>query len=239
MTAMIVRKISFATLLSLLVLSLSLAFGSSADRTDMNDTSGLEIETVLSNVDYNANGVDDYTDFLLGARADAENFPTYDDRYFEGGYPPDDIGVCADVVWRAFKAAGYSLKDMIDRDIAENLIHYSSIVKPDPNIDFRRVVNLKVFFSRYAVRLTNDIDDVAEWQPGDIVIFGQNNRHIGIVSDIRNEQGRTYIIHNSGQPEREEDYLGQDEVTAHFRFDASRLPDEVLIPWVDIPTAVG
>lgn len=32
----------------------------------------------------------------------------------EGGYPPDNIGVCIDVVWRAFANAGYSLKDMVD-----------------------------------------------------------------------------------------------------------------------------
>ena len=35
------------------------------------------IETVLSEMDYNSNGTDDYTDILLGARADARNHPTY------------------------------------------------------------------------------------------------------------------------------------------------------------------
>ena len=190
------------------------------------------IETVYSSVDYNKNGRDDYTDFLLGARRDAENKPTYDDSYFEGGYPPDDIGVCADVIWRAFKAAGYSLRDMVDKDVASDLTSYSSINKPDTNIDFRRVRNLKVFFSKYAISLTVDIDEIEEWQPGDIVIFG-NNTHIGIVSDRRNADGRPYIIHNGGQENREEDYLGKDEVTAHYRFDASRIDDGVLCPWTD------
>jgi uncharacterized protein YijF (DUF1287 family) len=188
------------------------------------------IETVLSPVDYNSNGRDDYTDFLLGARKDAENHPTYDDRYFVGGYPPEDIGVCADVIWRAFREAGYSLRDMIDRDIERNPIKYSSIINPDTNIDFRRVVNLKVFFSMYAQVLTTDIDDISEWQPGDIVIF-RNNEHIGIVSDKRNADGRPYIIHNGDQAEREEDYLGRDKVTAHYRFDASKVPNCVLSPW--------
>ena len=64
------------------------------------------IATLHSRTDYNANGVDDYTDFLLGARRDAENHPQYDGAYYDGGYPPEDIGVCTDVVWRAFRAAG-------------------------------------------------------------------------------------------------------------------------------------
>lgn len=188
------------------------------------------IQTVKSPSDYNKNGKDDYSDFVNGARKDAKKKPTYDDRYFEGGYPPDNIGVCADVIWRAFKEAGFSLRDMIDKDIAQNLIAYSKISTPDSNIDFRRVVNLKVFFSRHAISLTTDIYDIDQWQPGDIVIFG-NNTHIGIVSDRRNEKGQPYIIHNGGQEEREQDYLGMDTVTAHFRFDASIVDPDVLSPW--------
>ena len=46
------------------------------------------IQTVLSDEDFNENGVDDYTDILLGARADAKNHPTYNGAYYEGGYPP-------------------------------------------------------------------------------------------------------------------------------------------------------
>lgn len=65
------------------------------------------ITTITSSVDFNQ--MDDYTDILLGARIDAENHPTYDGSYVDGGYPPDNIGVCTDVVWRAFKNAGYSL----------------------------------------------------------------------------------------------------------------------------------
>lgn len=41
--------------------------------------------------------------------------------------------------------------------------------------------------------------------PGDIVIFGTT--HIGIVSDKRNKDGVPYLIHNAGQPLREEDAL--------------------------------
>ena len=121
-----------------------------------------EIEQIQSTVDYNDNGVDDYTDIMLGARKDAENHPKYDGTYYAGGYPPDNIGVCTDVVWRAFKNAGYSLKDMVDKDIVARPEAYTEITKADPNIDFRRVKNLRVFFAEYAVSLTLDADEIAE-----------------------------------------------------------------------------
>lgn len=188
-----------------------------------------DIETVRSPVDFNGNGVDDYTDILLGARKDAQKHPRYDGAYQPGGYPPDNIGVCTDVVWRAFKEAGYSLKDMVDQDIAENVHLYPRASTPEPNIDFRRVPNLKIFFERYAVSLTLDTSQIAEWQPGDIVTFG--TKHIGIISDRRNADGVPYLIHNTGQPIREEDALtrGSTPVSGHFRFDASRINRSCLV----------
>ena len=137
------------------------------------------IETIKSRVDYDNDGIDDYTDIMLGARQDAENMPTYRSAYYAGGYPPDNEGVCTDLVWRAFKNAGYILKDMVDEDIKNNLSEYKNISTPDPNIDFRRVYNLKVFFERNSENLTTDINKVEEWQPGDIVIFDES--HIGII----------------------------------------------------------
>lgn len=188
------------------------------------------IETVLSKIDYNSNGTDDYTDILLGARADARNHPAYNSAYYEGGYPPEDVGVCTDVVWRAFKNAGYSLRDMVNQDIKARPEDYPKVEKPDNNIDFRRVRNLRIFFEKYALSLTLDINEISEWQPGDIVIFG-DDKHIGIISDKRNRYGQPYVIHNAGQPNREEDYLGKSTVTGHYRFDVSRVDNNVPVKW--------
>ncbi|MEE0946916.1 MAG: DUF1287 domain-containing protein [Acutalibacteraceae bacterium] len=188
------------------------------------------IETVYSSVDYNDNGIDDYKDIMLGARKDAQNHPKYDPAYIDGGYPADNKGVCSDVVWRAFKNAGYCLKDMVDNDIEKRLDDYSDVTAPDKNIDFRRVKNLRVFFEEYAIELTTDIDDISQWQAGDIVIFG-NDKHIGIISDKRNKNGQPYVIHNGGQPNREEDYLPKSKVTGHYRFDASKVNEEILKEW--------
>ncbi len=193
--------------------------------------SDFQIERVVSSVDFNGNGVDDYQDLLLGARADAQNHPAYDGAYVEGGYPPDDRGVCTDVVWRAFKEAGYCLREMVDLDIHRRPQAYPMVEKPDKNIDFRRVRNLKIFFEEHGLSLTLDPDDIKEWQAGDIVIFGAD-KHIGIISDLRNDKGLAYVIHNGGQPVREEDYLKHDTITGHYRFDASAVDKTMLIAWM-------
>ena len=192
----------------------------------------LGITEIKSPVDFNGNGIDDYSDIVLGARKDAENHPKYDGRYIAGGYPPDDIGVCTDVVWRAFKNAGYDLREMVDIDIQLRPEAYTNVEKRDKNIDFRRVKNLLVFFKKYAIELTVDVDAVEEWQAGDIVIFNED-KHIGVVSDKRSPDGVTYIIHNGGQPNREEPYLDWGNPTSHFRFDASLVDEAILVAWSD------
>ncbi len=198
---------------------------------EYHKASHFNIKTIYSKVDYDKDNIDDYTDFVLGARKDAENHPTYISKYYENSYPPDNEGVCTDVIWRAFKNAGYSLRDMVDEDIKNNQSDYPIIEYRDKNIDFRRVNNLKVFFTKYALSLTLDYNEIAEFQPGDIVIF--EDKHIGIISDRRNSSGIPYVIHNYGQPVREEDFLTKSKITNHFRFDASQIEDNILKPWLE------
>lgn len=179
-----------------------------------------DIETVISKTDSDNDGIDDYTDILQGAKIEAENKPTYKSAYYSGGYPPDNERVCTDVIWRALKNAGYSLKDMVDEDIKNNVDKYPRVdEKPDSNIDFRRVPNLKVYFERNQINLTTDLSKIEEWQPGDIVVFGSS--HIGIISDKRNKKGIPYLLHNGGQPLREEDilevYNKYEPITGHYR----------------------
>lgn len=193
-------------------------------------SSNFNIEQIKSSVDFNRNGVDDYTDIMLGARKDAENHPKYNGKYWENGYPPDDIGVCTDVIWRGFKNAGYNLREMLDKDIKNRPEAYTQIDYPDSNIDFRRVKNLKVFFDTYCENLTVDTEDIAQWQAGDIAVF-DGDEHIGIVSDKRNSDGEPFIIHNMGQPQREEDYFKRSKPTSHYRFNAANIDEKVLVSW--------
>ena len=92
--------------------------------------------------------------------------------------------------------------------------------------------NLHIFFEKYAVTLTKNIEKTDKWQAGDIVIFG-DDKHIGIISDKRNDEGVPYVIHNDGQPDREEDILKESKVTAHYRFDASKINKKYLKVWKD------
>ena len=85
------------------------------------------IETIKASVDFNGNGVDDYTDMVNGARRYDETSPTYTGDYVAGGYPPTGQGVCTDVIWVAFMDAGYCLKDMVDEDIAGNTELYTRV----------------------------------------------------------------------------------------------------------------
>jgi len=164
----------------------------------------LEIPQFYSAHDEDDDGVNDTQEFLDGARAEVRRRPTYRSAYYEGGYPPAEEGVCTDLVWRALKDAGYDLKRLVDADINERTDAYPRVAeKPDPNIDFRRVPNLNVFFKEFAITLTTelkpwDAENLKEWQGGDLVLFDGPQSHIGIVSDRRDRDGVPHLIHNAG-----------------------------------------
>ena len=180
---------------------------------------------IRSKRDANKNSLSDTDDFILGAREEAQRRPFYRSAYYKGGYPPDHEGVCTDVIWRAFRHAGYDLKSMVDADIRANRSAYPRAAKPDPNIDFRRVPNLKTFFARHGLTLPTriipgDRDNLAGWQPGDIVTF-TNPDHIAILSDKRNAEGIPLLLHNDGPVASEADsfmfWYGRG-ITGHYRF---------------------
>lgn len=156
-----------------------------------------------SKMDKNENGIADPIDIVNAARKEAEQKTIYKDAYYIGGYPPEGEGVCTDVIWRGFKGINVSIKDLIDKDIKENMDQYKGVSgKPDSNIDFRRVLNQDVFFKKNCTQLTtelnvDDINNLKEWQPGDIVVFIEGYEHIAIISDKRDEEGIPYVIHNS------------------------------------------
>ena len=144
----------------------------------------------------------------------------YVEDYVAGGYPKENTGVCTDVVWNAFSSLGISIKTMVDKDIEQHPEAYASVIEyADPNIDFRRVPVLEVFFERHAESLTTNVNDVWAWQAGDIVTF--ESSHVAIVSSLRNVWGRPYVIQHGKDPAAEEDRLwaidGM-EVSGHYRW---------------------
>ena len=180
------------------------------------DRYGAEIPQIHSSVDKDNDGIDDQTDILQGALDYVASRPKYKSKYYRTGYPNDGYGVCTDVVAFALKNAGYDLMTLVQQDIQANPADYD-IEEPDQNIDFRRVKNLRVYFSHSAISLTTDISAIEEWQGGDIVIF---KNHIGVVSDRRNENGVPYVIHHNDPWQRtyEEDILeDREDIVGHYR----------------------
>lgn len=186
----------------------------------------VRIPQLLCPIDKDNDGVDDLTEFVVGAKGEVMRKPEYRSAYYNGGYPPETEGVCTDVVWRAMRDAGYDLKSLVDKDIRENLSQYPRVNgKPDPNIDFRRVPNLIVFLRRNGMELTKeikpgDVENLYLWQPGDIVTFDYPHEHIAIISNKRRSDGVPYILHNAGPTASETDQLQSwpSPITGHFRF---------------------
>lgn len=180
------------------------------------DNKDFGIEPYISSVDKDKDGVDDQTDILNSAKEYIKTKPKYKSKYYGTGYPNDEYGVCTDVVAFALLDSGYDLMELVNEDVKKHQEEYG-IKIIDKNIDFRRVENLNIYFKHTAISLTTDIYDIEEWQGGDIVVFTD---HIGIVSDKRNSEGRTYVIHH-GYPYQisyEEDILRDDGyVIGHYR----------------------
>ena len=175
------------------------------------------IQTYKSINDQDHDGLDDQSDILKNVREYIRTKPQYKSKYYQGGYPDDNYGVCSDVVAFGLLNSGYNLQELVNADIVEHQSQYN-IEKIDKNIDFRRVRNLKIYFDNNAISLTTDIKDFKEWQGGDIIVF---KNHIGIISDKRNKNGIPFIIHHASPVQRayEEDILEvKTDIIGHYRY---------------------
>ena len=178
--------------------------------------SDFNINTYISSIDKDNDGIDDQTDILNNARDYIKTKPKYKSKYYTTGYPDDEYGVCTDVVAFALKDAGYDLMELVNEDIKANKDLYN-IDSIDKKIDFRRVQNLKIYLDNNAISLTTDINKIDKWQGGDIIVF---KKHIGIVSDNRNKKGISFIIHHANPYQKyyEEDILEyRDDIVGHYR----------------------
>lgn len=153
---------------------------------------------------------------------------TYNGAYqripYPGGDVPENIGVCTDVVIRAYRAGlGVDLQKRVHEDMRRAFSRYPKtwgLSRPDPNIDHRRVPNLRVFLTRHGRALPAS-GDPGDYRPGDLVTWMVNRTlpHIGIVTDRRSADGRRpLIVHNIGQGPRLEDMLFDYPITGHYRY---------------------
>lgn len=170
-------------------------------------------------------------EFLTGlcaaAKERTEHKITYDSSYFELDYPggdvPENIGVCADVIVRSYRALGVDLQRLIHEDMRRDFNAYPHIwlqSEPDPSIDHRRVQNLITFFVRRGAALPVT-DDPADYLPGDVVAWRMYNRrlHIGIVVD-EYVPGKLHrmVVHNIGKGPKIENRLFRWPILGQFRY---------------------
>ena len=213
------KKVIAITLISIIILIsviIYLLFVFNYIPHKMYSNEDFYIKTYTSSIDKDNDGIDDQTDILSNVREYIATNPKYKSKYYASGYPDDEYGVCTDVVAFGLKGAGYDLMELVNEDIKNNRNNYN-IDTIDKNIDFRRVQNLKIYFENNSISLTTDVYDIENWQGGDIVIF---TNHIGIVSNNRNKNGVTFIIHHANpfQKYYEEDILeSRDDIIGHYR----------------------
>jgi len=161
------------------------------------------------------------------ALAQTQRQVAYDGSYRRIAYPngdvPANIGVCTDVVIRAYRAIGIDLQQRVHEDMRISFASYPKLwglSKPDSNIDHRRVPNLQIYFKRQgaALRVSSDAID---YKIGDLVtwMLPGNLPHVGIVTDRRSSDGkRPLVVHNIGHGPQLEDTLFAYPITGHYRF---------------------
>lgn len=150
----------------------------------------------------------------------------YDGAYRAIGYPmgdvPADRGVCTDLVIRAYRAVGVDLQEAVHRDMRSAFAAYPALwglVRPDPNIDHRRVPNLEAFFTRAGARLPPS-QDPADYAPGDLVSYrlASGRPHIAVVAQRRAPDGTRMIAHNIGAGPAVEPALFRYRIVGRFRY---------------------
>ena len=152
---------------------------------------------------------------------------TYDPTYRVIAYPngdvPPDKGVCTDVVIRAYRKLGIDLQKEVHEDMKLNFDKYPKkwgLLRPDKNIDHRRVPNLMTFFTRHG-KVKTVTDNPQDYQPGDIVCWNLRGEitHIGIVTKKKSTDGQRYLmVHNIGGGQVLEDCLFGYRIIGHYQY---------------------
>ena len=179
--------------------------------------------------DRDGDGIPDILDTLVGALKLVQNAAKYDGRYFPVPYPGGDVpaafGVCTDVVIRAMRNAGIDLQREIMRHVLANRRLYPWIVKPDTNIDHRRVRNMIVYFMATYTLLDRGFSAAnrGTYLPGDVIFMDTLPKagpdHVGVVSEELDAAGNPMIINNwnTGYTTSKMSLLPAIPVTHHFR----------------------
>jgi len=151
----------------------------------------------------------------------------YDPAYYKIPYPngdvPSDKGVCTDVIIRSYRTLNIDLQERVHEDMKDSFWSYPKmwrLLKPDTNIDHRRVPNLMTFFKRHGKVLPKSPKS-SDYKPGDIITWnlGGGTMHIGLVSSIKSHDKKNFmIVHNIGSGPKLENVLFKWGIIGHFNY---------------------
>ena len=161
--------------------------------------SDFNIKTVYSKVDYNKNGIDDYSDFLLGAKKIKGKNSSYEE-----------------LMIKVFQYAGYNLDKMVDNYFKDS---------KDLENKMDRISLYKSFINDNATKISINFKKKEDFQPGDFIFLSEG---IGLLSDKRDKNGLNYIIVIENGKVVEKEGLKELDVSGHYRFDSSLIDDEIL-----------
>lgn len=172
---------------------------------------------------------DEFGDRLAAAALEASKQPvTFDDSYFELGYPNGDVprgkSNAEDLVVRCYRKLGIDLQKEVHEDMTQDFRSYPSLWQaqaPDRNIDHRRAQNLQKFFERNksALKATRNPGD---YRPGDIVVWTISRdatTHIGIVVPSPNgNPNEPWVVHCNKNGIKWENCLLDSPISGHCRY---------------------
>lgn len=153
---------------------------------------------------------------------------------YPGGDVPADVGVCTDVIIRAYRAGlGLDLQKLVHEDMRMAFSQYPKLwglTLPDTSIDHRRVPNLEMFFMREGSNrgtlrggLPGDTV-VTDLRPGDLLTWrlgAARLPHIGLVTEIKRPSfGGVAILHNigAGPEEQSLEVMAPYLLVGHYRY---------------------
>lgn len=151
----------------------------------------------------------DALDIHIGSIKTELNGAQYQEGYERLSYPGGDvsreIGVCTDVIVRAFRNAGWDLQKLVYQDMLSAPKAYRISKRPNRHIDHRRVRRLIVYFKRHYQSLPIQFDPANQkgedaWLPGDLIFMDTMSKgrptHVALVSDRLAESGIPLVINN-------------------------------------------
>ena len=166
-------KIYIPILLFLLVSCVSNGDVQKKENTDIKDTLHVKIEHDEGLIKDLSLLSDSIIKVIEHAKWQTTQQVTYDGSYINISYPngdvPANIGVCTDVIIRAYRAVNIDLQKLVHEDIKANRGRYGNPIL-DANINHRRCRTLIPFFKKHATSLpVSDLEE--DYKPGDIIFW--------------------------------------------------------------------